>query len=129
MTDMTFDTANNRWNGGGTYCLISAETMHPDGVDAALVFKAPKAGTVTCSFSFSVVSDQSDGVVLIIKHNGEYVELGTAKNGGILIKGGGSADGEITLTVSEGDEIAFLINQNATTTYDATSPSVSIVYN
>ena len=129
MTDMTFDTENNRWNGGGTYCLISAETMHPDGVDAALVFKAPKAGTVTCSFSFSVVSDQSDGVVLIIKHGGEYVEIGTAKNGGILIKGGGSADGEITLTVAEGDEIAFLINQNATTTFDATSPSVSIVYN
>ena len=129
MTDMTFDTENNRWNGGGTYCLISAETMHPDGVDAALVFKAPKAGTVTCSFSFSVVSDQSDGVVLIIKHGGEYVEIGTAKNGGILIKGGDSADGEITLTVAEGDEIAFLINQNATTTFDATSPSVSIVYN
>ena len=129
MTDMTFDTANNRWNGGGTYCLISAETMHPDGVDAALVFKAPKTGTVTCSFSFSVVSDQSDGVVLIIKHGGEYVEIGTAKNGGILIKGGTSADGEITLTVAEGDEIAFLINQNATTTFDATSPSVSIVYN
>ena len=129
MTDMTFDTENNRWNGGGTYCLISAETMHPDGVDAALVFKAPKAGTVTCSFSFSVVSDQSDGVVLIIKHGGEYVEIGTAKNGGILIKGGATADGEITLTVAEGDEIAFLINQNATTTFDATSPSVSIVYN
>ena len=129
MTDMTFDTENNRWNGGGTYCLISAETMHPDGVDAALVFKAPKAGTVTCSFSFSVVSDQSDGVVLIIKHGGEYVEIDTAKNGGILIKGGATADGEITLTVAEGDEIAFLINQNATTTFDATSPSVSIVYN
>ena len=129
MTDMTFDTENNRWNGGGTYCLISAETMHPDGVDAALVFKAPKAGTITCAYSFSVVSDQSDGVVLIIKHNDEYVELGTAKNSGILIKGGASADGEITLTVAEGDEIAFLINQNATTTYDATSPSVSITYN
>ena len=129
MTDMTFDTENNRWSGGGTYCLISAETMHPDGVDAALVFKAPKAGTITCSYSFSVVSDQSDGVVLIIKHNGEAVEIGTAKNGGVLIKGGTTADGEITLTVAEGDEIAFLINQNATTTYDATAPSVSITYN
>ena len=129
MTDMTFDTENNRWSGGGTYCLISAETMHPDGVDAALVFKASKAGTITCSYSFSVVSDQSDGVVLIIKHNGEAVEIGTAKNGGVLIKGGTTADGEITLTVAEGDEIAFLINQNATTTYDATAPSVSITYN
>ena len=129
MTDMTYDSENNRWSGGGTYCLISAETMHPDGVDAALVFKAPKAGTITCSYSFSVVSDQSDGVVLIIKHNGEAVEIGTAKNGGVLIKGGTTADGEITLTVAEGDEIAFLINQNATTTYDATAPSVSITYN
>ena len=129
MTDMTFDTANNRWNGGGTYCLISADTMHPDGVDAALVFKAPKAGTVTCSFSFSVVSDQSDGVILMIKRGDEYVELGSARNSGVLIPGGESVDGEITLTVSEGEEIAFLINQNATTTFDATTPSVSITYN
>ena len=129
MTDMTFDTANNRWNGGGTYCLISADTMHPDGVDAALVFKAPKAGSITCSFGFSVVSDQSDGVILLVKHNGEYVEIGSARNGGILIAGGSSADGAFTLTVAEGDEIAFLINQNNGNSYDATSPSVSITYN
>ena len=129
MTDMTYDTANNRWNGGGTYCLITAETMHPDGADAALVFKVPKAGTITCSYSFSVVSNQSDGVILMIKHNGEYVEIGSDRNGGVLIPGASSADGEITLTVAEGDEIAFLINQNATNGYDATSPSVSIIYN
>lgn len=129
MTDMTFDTENNYWNGGGTYCLISADTMHPDGVDAALVFKAPKAGTVTCSYSFSVVSDQGDGVLLTIQLNGEIVEIGTDRNGGIHIKGGTSADGELILTVAEGDEIAFIINRYGSTTFDATSPSVSVAYN
>ena len=126
--DMTYDAANSRWNGGGTYCLISADSMHPDATDAALVFKAPKEGRVTCSYRFSVISEQSDGVILYVRLNGETVEMGTQMNGGLLITHGTPAEGEITLTVSEGDEIAFIINRNATTTYDATSVSISVVY-
>ena len=128
MTDMTFDAANNRWQGDAAFCLISAGSMHPDSVDAALVFKAPKAGTVTCHYSFSSASDQGDGVILYIKHNGEKVEIGSEKNGGLLITYGSPADGEITLTVAEGDEIAFIINRNETNAFDATDTAVTVVY-
>lgn len=128
MTDMTFDTVNNRWKGDAEFCLISAGSMHPDTTDAALVFKAPKAGTITCLYSFSSASDQGDGVILYITHNGEAVEIGSEKNGGLLITYGSPADGEITLTVAEGDEIAFIINKNKVNSYDATSVAVSVEY-
>ena len=128
MTDMTFDPANNRWKGDAEFCLISAGSMHPDSVDAALVFKAPKAGEITCTYSFASASYQGDGVILSIKHNGETVEIGNEKNGGLLITYGSPADGEITLTVAEGDEIAFIINKNKVNAYDATSVAVSVEY-
>lgn len=128
MTDMTFDTVNNRWKGDAEFCLISAGSMHPDTTDAALVFKAPKAGTITCLYSFASASDQGDGVILYITHNGEAVEIGSEKNGGLLITYDSPADGEITLTVAEGDEIAFIINKNKVNAYDATSVAVSVEY-
>jgi hypothetical protein len=128
MTDMTYDAANSRWKGDAEFCLISAGSMHPDAVDAALVFKAPKAGEITCTYSFAVVSEQSDGVILYIRHNGETLEIGDAKNGGLLITHGAPADGEITLTVAEGDEIAFVINRNGTNSFDATDTAVSVLY-
>lgn len=128
MVDMTYDAANGRWNGGGTYCLISSDSMHPDATDAALVFKAPKDGEVTCSYHFSVVSEQSDGVILFIKVNGTSVEEESLQKGGLLITYGNAAVGEVTLTVSEGDEIAFVINRNATTSFDATTVAISVTY-
>ena len=128
MTDMTFDATNDRWQGDAEFCLISAGSMHPDTVDAALVFKAPKAGTVTCLYSFTSASDQGDGVILYIKHNGQMIEIGNEKNGGLLITYGSPADGEITLTVAEGDEIAFIINRNGTNAFDATDTSVTVAY-
>ena len=128
MTDMTFDTVNNRWKGDAEFCLISEGSMHPDTTDAALVFKAPKAGTITCLYSFASASDQGDGVILYITHNGEAVEIGSEKNSGLLITYGSPADGEITLTVAEGDEIAFIINKNKANAYDATSVAVSVEY-
>ena len=128
MTDMTYDAANSRWKGDAEFCLISAGSMHPDAVDAALVFKAPKAGEITCTYSFGVVSEQSDGVILYIRHNGEKLEIGDAKNGGLLITHGAPADGEIMLTVTEGDEIAFAINKNGTNSFDATDTAVSVLY-
>ena len=128
MTDMTFDAANNRWQGSAEFCLISAGSMHPDTADAALVFKAPKAGEITCLYSFTSASDQGDGVILSIKHNGQKIEIGNEKNGGLLVTYGSPADGEITLTVAEGDEIAFIINRNGTNAFDATDTAVTVVY-
>ena len=71
---------------------------------------------------------QGDGVILSIKHNGKTVEIGNEKNGGLLITYGSPADGEITLTVAEGDEIAFIINRNGTNAFDATDTSVIVSY-
>ncbi len=128
MTDMTYDAANNRWKGSDEFCLISNGSMHPDSEDAALVFKAPQGGEVVCTYSMSVVSEQSDGVIFYVQRNGEEVAIGDARNGGVLITAASPVDGTMTLTVAEGDEIAFIINKNKIHSYDATTVSVSVEY-
>ena len=128
MTDMTFDAANNRWQGDTEFCLVSRGSMHPDTLDAALVFKAPRAGEITCLYSFASASDQGDGVILYMERNGQKVEIGSEKNGGVLVTYGTPADGELTLTVAEGDEIAFIINRNKSNSFDATDTSVTVAY-
>ena len=128
LIPMTFDAANNRWKGEGEFNLIMNGTMHPDNADTALVFIAPKGGEITCEYSFALASDEGDGVIFYILHNGEKVEIGDARNGGILATCDTPAEGSITLTVAEGDEIAFVINKNNSTAFDSTVASVIIEY-
>ncbi|MBE6558063.1 MAG: hypothetical protein E7661_03510 [Ruminococcaceae bacterium] len=128
LTNMTFDAANGRWQGEGDFNLIMNGAMHPDNADTALVFKAPTGGEITCEFSLSMASGEGDGVNFYILHNGEEIKIGDARNDGILITYDAPADGTITLTVAEGDEIAFVINKNKTTAYDSTGISVIVEY-
>lgn len=128
LTDMTFDSANNRWQGEGEFNLIVNGSMHPDNADTALAFKAPAGGEITCEFSLSMASGEGDGVIFYILHNGEEVKIGDARNNGILVTYDTPADGSLTLTVAEGDEIAFVINKNKTTAYDSTGISVIVEY-
>lgn len=102
--------------------------MHPDTADTALVFKAPKSGEITCEYSIALASGEGDGVIFYILRNGEKVEIGDARNGGILVTYDTPADGSIILTVAEGDEIAFVINKNIVTSYDSTVAAVIIEY-
>ncbi len=128
LTNMTYDAANSRWQGDGDFNLIMNGAMHPDSADTALVFKVPKAGEITCEFSLSLASGEGDGVIFYILHNGEEVKIGDARNDGILVTYAEPADGEVTLTVAEGDEIAFVINKNSGTSYDSTAVSVIVEY-
>ncbi len=128
LIPMIFDAANNRWKGEGDFNLIMNGTIHPDTADTALVFKTPKSGEITCEYSFAPTSDEGDGVIFYILHNGEKVEIGDARNGGILATCDTPAEGSITLTVAEGDEIAFVINKNIATSYDSTVAAVVIEY-
>ena len=128
LTDMTFDSANNRWQGEGEFNLIVNGSMHPDNADTALAFKAPAGGEITCEFSLSMASGEGDGVIFYILHNGEEVKIGDARNNGILVTYDQPTDGSLTLTVAEGDEIAFVINKNKTTAYDSTGISVIVEY-
>lgn len=128
MTDMTFDAQNNRWQGSREFSLIMNGAMHPDTVDTALTFKAPKDGAIVIHPAFSLASDQGDGVILYLLHNGVEVEIGDARNGGVLITHDTPYEADITLTVAEGDEISFVINRNNTTSFDSTNASVQIEY-
>lgn len=128
LVPMIYDETNQRWQGAGSFNLIMNGSMHPDAADTALVFTAPENGTVTCSYSLGLASAEGDGVIFYILHNGETVEIGEEKNGGALVTQAQPADGELVLTVAAGDEIAFLINKNGTTSYDSTAVSFTVEY-
>lgn len=128
MTDMTFDALNNRWQGPSAFCLISAGSLHPDTEDAALVFKAPREGTLILDYSLVAASAEGDGVIFYMEHNGEKIPLGDEIHGGLLLTADAPLDGQLTLTVAEGDEIALIINKRKNNQFDATTTLVSIRY-
>ncbi|MBE6584931.1 MAG: hypothetical protein E7645_00210 [Ruminococcaceae bacterium] len=128
LVPMTFDAANNRWQGNGSFNLVSSGSVHPDAADTAIVFTAPKDGDISCSYSLSMASSDGDGIIFYILHNGEKITIGEARNGGILVTHDTPGDDTITLSVKQGDEIAFLVNKNLNTSYDSTAVSITVEY-
>lgn len=127
FTDMTYDAVSNKWQGDSTYTMISGTYFHPDAHDAALIFKAEKAGTLSILINCLVPTANSDGVILSVKKGSEQLDLGGGKRR-MLISPNVPYDKVLTVTVEEGEEIAFIINKNKNNGYDSTSVSVYIQY-
>lgn len=127
FTPMTFDAANNRWQGDAPFTLIMADgTMHPDTSDAALVFTCPQDGEISYSFHVAPLHDKSNGVHTAILVNGERVY--PEKNKYQKAQYTAPLDEVLTLTVKAGDEIAFLLNPAGANTDDTTSVAIDIEY-
>ena len=126
FTEMTFDAANNRWQGDSTFTLITNSMMHPDGHDSALVFEMPRAGKVIYTLSLSVASDQSDGVRYALLQNGQAVTEG--ENGYLYLAGADACECTFEIEVAQGDRVAFVLNVNQNAGYDSTAVSVTIEY-
>ena len=126
FTEMTYDTENARWQGKTNYTLITAGSMHPDAYDSALVFEAPKSGTMQYSPTLSIVSDQSDGIMYAVFKNGEPLLDG--EDGYVLLSPGEVYDGTLEIEVEKGDRIALVVNVYKTSSFDSTAVSVVIEY-
>lgn len=126
FTEMTYDTENARWQGKTNYTLITAGSMHPDAYDSALVFEAPKSGTMQYSPTLSIVSDQSDGIMYAVFKNGEPLLDG--EDGYVLLSPGEVYDGTLEIEVEKGDRIALVVNVYQTSSFDSTAVSVVIEY-
>ena len=126
FTEMTYDTENARWQGKTNYTLITAGSMHPDAYDSALVFEAPKSGTIRYSATLSIVSNQSDGIMYAVLKNGEPLLDGDG--GYVLLSPGEVYDGTLEIPVEKGDRIALVINVYKSSVYDSTAVSVVIEY-
>lgn len=100
--------------------------MHPDAYDSALVFEAPKSGTIRYSATLSIVSNQSDGIMYAVLKNG--APLLDGDGGYVLLSPGEVYDGTLEIPVEKGDRIALVINVYESSVYDSTAVSVVIEY-
>ncbi len=127
LYEMTYDAANNRWQGKATYTLIMGAAVHPDAYDTVLAFEAPADGTVKYSFSVNVTTPESDGVRYRVMHETTAVTQGD-KHGYVHVPYGTVGQDTIEITVKKGDMIWIAINPGETTSYDSTALAVEIEY-
>jgi len=125
---LTFDTANNRWQGVESFLLIGPTWMHPGSArDPARRWTAPGSGSVHIT---GVVKDGDagggDGVIATIRQNGLTIRSIAINNGDT----GGVSFDEIA-SVSTGDQIDFVVNAKSNPSYDTTifDPTIAFTPN
>ncbi len=126
FTEMTFDAANNRWQGDAAFTLIMNGSMHPDTYDSALVFEAPRSGKLSYAFTLSITSPEGDGIQYAVLKNGEPITEG--EYGYVYLATGEICDRIIEIEVSEDDRIALIINPYQSNAFDSTAVSVTVEY-
>ncbi|MDD4774862.1 MAG: beta-galactosidase [Eubacteriales bacterium] len=119
--EMQWSDQYNAWQGDAEFCLVGSGMMHPDILDSAVVFTAPKDGRITYSFSATVVDKNSDGVRMSVLHNGEilYPEQHIKDE---------SLEAEITADVKKGDEVALICNKYKSNSFDSINVVIDISY-
>lgn len=125
--EMTYDAQNDRWQGSAPFSLIMRGSIHPDGYDAVLAFKAPRDGVIRYYCSMSIASPQSDGIRYRILH-GETALTEGDRSGYIDLAYGELGEQTLEIQVKQGDMIAIAINTGATSAHDSTALSVEIEY-
>jgi hypothetical protein len=130
-TQLSWDPANQRYQGSAFYLLVAPETAHPDaGHDAVRAWVAPRDGTVSIT---SVLGDitvangtGADGVKVKVMKGGGNV---WPASGYQLIPPGGSQPFDaIRVGVVKGDTLYFQLNQNGGTAYDTTVWVPAVAY-
>jgi uncharacterized repeat protein (TIGR01451 family) len=123
---MSFDAANNRWQGSETYPQLFNYGGHPgQSVDAVRQWRAPQAGTVRIT---GIAADTNgicgDGVVVSVKKGAQVLWQQIIENANST---GFTYD--LNTTVAVGDQINFVINKRSLNNgCDSTRFDSSITY-
>ena len=127
--NMTWDDSQKKWKGSGAFNLIWAPgSMHPDGNDTILAWKAPKAGTVQVVGNPKKANLGNDGVNVKILKGSTQVWPGS----GWQFIGGSDSTGvshNVTIQVKKDEMIYFVLNKNGNNYNDGTSWNPLITYN
>lgn len=125
---MTWNSGYGAWVGSAMYALIFADKMHPD-VDhmVARIFKAPQNGTIIITGNVRKEFEGGDGVRVKIKRNNNSVWPESGDWQTVIDTEG--YDISTQIDVIEGDEIAFVLDTNGTSTADGTywTPVISYI--
>lgn len=114
---MTYDAANDRWQGPRTYCQASNWGLHPDGpCEPAYTWTSPIEGSVFVRGSVNdFAPEDGDGVDAAIYFNDQLLWSQTigANDAGIY-------PFELQVDVIPGDQLFFRVNQRNNSGYDST---------
>lgn len=130
-SDMSWDFTYNRWKGQNTFCLIDKTWQHPDMNDSVRAWVAPRAGIISINAVGGGISVSNgigaDGVKVKILKNSENI---WPASGWQTISAGNTVGftGISDITVSAGDIIYFITNQNTNSAYDTTNWDPIITY-
>jgi hypothetical protein len=115
--DMTYDEAQDRWQGGRPLCQIADRWMHPDlGCEPTRTWVSPINGTVTVSGQvYDLDPKGGNGVVASIYRGSEQIWSATIDNGDTT---GQSYD--LKVGVQQGDQLHFQVNARGDNGYDTT---------
>jgi hypothetical protein len=116
-SDMTWDGANDRWQGTGQYCLIGQGWMHPDAQQAALGWQAPAAGQVTIQGFIERPDALGEGVRVRVVKNGAQIWPST---GWQIIAPRFVAQSSLVVDVAAGDMIYFHLDWQVDVNNDTT---------
>ncbi|HEY0827263.1 MAG TPA: hypothetical protein VGE40_04145, partial [Bacilli bacterium] len=128
-SDMTWDSANNRWKGAQTYVIVGYNWQHPDTNDSVRTWKAPKAGTVqiTGTAKKDIYNGIGDGVNVKILKNGTQVWPASGWQAIAATDYVGFSH-NISITVAANDLVHFIVNKNGTITGDTTIWTPTVLY-
>lgn len=120
-SNMTWVPGSRWWAGASEHALVGAAWQHPDAHDSVRTWTAPTSGTIRVSGNPKKASDAlgGDGVNVAIHRNGTQIwpASGWSGIGATNVSG---IQHDLSLTVSAGDKIRFIVNMGSTKTADTT---------
>lgn len=120
--DMTWDSGAGRWKGSYDYCLVMQGSQHPDTNDSVRMWSAQNSGTIRIQGTAKKEDSNGDGVVVSIIKNGTTIW------GPSTVTNTTGSSHDFTTSVSQGDAIYFVVNQNGDGAYDTTvwDPTITV---
>ncbi len=119
-SDMTWDSANNRWEVSGTYSLIGPDWQHADGTDSARKYTVPTTGTIHITGQvYKTDISGGDGVNVKIMKNSTQIWPASGWQA-IAYNDSTGVSVDVSAAVTAGDAIYFVMNKNGTNGNDTT---------
>lgn len=120
---MVFDNANSRWRKEpDEAAFLWRNGAHPgSSVDVVRRWQVPVSGSLKLTGDFTDADPGGgDGIAVAIRRNGTAIFTRDLANAG-------QADFNLTIDVTRGDELDFVINRKANNAYDTTAFTASMI--
>lgn len=115
---------NNQWEGSTATTLILKDFQHPDQNDSVRTWSAPKSGMIHIAGNVAKVNKGGgNGIKAYIRKNNSLLWSQTVAFNDIT-----GYEAGLTIGVSKGDAIRFIVNSNGDSTYDGTRWNPVIAY-